>query len=160
MNYDLSIKDERRRFVKRANALLLKQRTNVSLTDESNRTLNQNSYLHVLCRVLAMDTGVTENYAKQIYFKRIANPEIFVSVTRDPVTSEAISYVKSTADITITDMSKAIDSFLMWASENGYNLPQASLNEDGSLSWKSDDDKEAFHRAQIETSKLDERNIA
>lgn len=159
MNYDLSIKDERRRFVKRANALLKNQRSNVCLIDESNRTLNQNAYLHVLCRVLAMDTGVTENYAKQIYFKRIANPEIFVSVTRDPVTNEAISYVRSTADVTITDMSKAIDNFLMWASENGYNLPQASLNEDGSLSWNSEEDKEAFHKAQIETSKMDERNI-
>ena len=40
MNYDLSNKEWRKRFVKYANSLLEKQRTNVVLVDESNRTLN------------------------------------------------------------------------------------------------------------------------
>ncbi len=48
MNYDLSIKEERANFIKRANILLRKQKDNVSLKDESNRTLNQNAYIHIL----------------------------------------------------------------------------------------------------------------
>jgi len=46
MNYDLTIKEERKKFIQRANALLAKQRSNVCLKDESNRTLNQNKYIH------------------------------------------------------------------------------------------------------------------
>ena len=158
MNYDLSIKDERRRFVKRANELLKKMRTNVCLKDESNRTLNQNSYVHVLCRILAMDIGVSEHYAKRVYFKQLANADIFQSITKDPLTGVPTAFLRSSSELTITEMSSAINNFLMWAAEQGYHLPSASLNDDGSLSWASEQDRAAFHKAQIETSKLDEHD--
>ena len=41
------------------------------------KTLEQNGYLHVLCRIMAMETHVSERYAKYVYFKQLANPEIF-----------------------------------------------------------------------------------
>lgn len=156
MNYDLSIKDERRRFVKRANELLSKQRSNVCLKDESNRTPNQNSYIHVLCRIMAMETGVSERYAKQVYFKQSANPDIFNSITRDPITGKPTPFQRSSSELTIPEMSTAIDHFIFWAAEQGYKLPEASLGPDGSLTFKSEEDKKAFHQAQISTSKLDE----
>lgn len=153
MNYDLTEKEERRKFVKRANALLKNQRTNVVLCDESNRTLNQNRYIHVLCRILAEDTGTTEQYAKQVYFKQLANPDIFVKVTKDDLANAMVTTIRSTCDVTIPEMSKAITNFIVWAAEQGYKLPEASLNEDGTISFASDEDKAAFHQAEISTSK-------
>lgn len=155
MIYDLSIKEDRKKFIKRANLLLSKQRTNVSLIDESKRTLNQNSYIHVLCRILALDTGVSERYAKLVYYKELANPDIFVSVTKDPITGKPIKFIRSSCDLTIKEMAQSITNFLQWAAEQGYQLPQASLNDDGQLVFASDEEKEKFHRAQIETSVID-----
>lgn len=158
MNYDLrrTNKESRKRFVRYANALLKSERSNVSLIDESNRTLNQNSYIHVLCRILAAQTGVTEAYAKQVYFKTIANPEIFVTATKDCLTNQMVSVTRSTKDLTIPEMRKAISNFRMWAAENGFDLPEATLSDDGSMSFVSDYDKEAFNQAIIETSSVEQ----
>lgn len=157
MNYDLTDKQNRKKFVKRANYLLAKQRTNVALIDESKRTPNQNSYVHVLCRILAMDVGVSERYAKLVYFKEKANPEIFVSVIKDPITGKTEKFIRSTCDLTIKEMSDAIKNFFLWASEvAGYELPKATLKEDGSLVFDSEEEKQKFKKAQLETSKMDE----
>lgn len=153
MNYDLTNKENRRRFIARCNSLLKNQRNNVCLIDESNRTLNQNRYIHVLCRILAQDVGVTEEYAKQVYFKELANPDIFITRTKDPITNEFIKITKSTCDLTIDEMRRAISGFIRWAAENGYELPEASLNDDGTMSFGDDNNDAAFHQAEIETSK-------
>ena len=153
MNYDLSLKEDRRLFIKRANSLLKHSRTNVALMDESNRTLNQNSYIHVLCRILANDTGVSEQYAKQVYFKELANPDIFISVSKDAITGKMVKFSRSTCDLTLQEMRKAISNFRDWAAENGYYLPEANIADDGTLSFASDDDKAAFHQAEIKTSR-------
>ena len=153
MNYDLTNKEDRKKFVRRANALLKSSRDNVCLLDETGRTLNQNSYIHVLCRILASDIGTTEDYAKQVYFKELANKDIFVRVTKDPLTGEMIRTLRSTCDLTIQEMSKAIDGFILWAAEQGYSLPAATINADGTMSFNSTADKQAFHQAQIETSR-------
>lgn len=155
MNYDLTIKDERKKFVRRANQLLRLQRNNVSLIDESNRTLNQNSYLHVLCRIMAGETGTTEDYAKQVYFKELANPELFMRITKDPLAHRMVQTMRSTCELTVPEMAKAITQFIKWAAELGYVLPEANLNDDGSLTFKSEEDKQAFHQALIQTSKLE-----
>lgn len=156
MNYDLSIQDERRSFIRRANALLKKQRGNVSLKDESNRTLNQNSYLHILCRILAAQTGVTEAYAKQVYLKELANPSLFVTVSKDKITGQTVRYYRSTSDLTIPEMRRAITDFRQWAYENGYYLPEAVIADDGSMTFASEHDKDAYHQALIQTSKLEQ----
>lgn len=155
MNYDLRDKQDRKRFLRYANSLMRNQRRNVRLIDESCRTLNQNSYLHVLCRILALDTGVTEKYAKDVYFKGLSNPDIFLTETSDPITGAKIRYVKSTKDLSITEMSKAINNFRYWAEQNGYYLPDASINDDGEITFKSKDDEEMFRKAEMETSKFD-----
>ena len=156
MNYDLSVKEDRRKFILRANSLLKNQRNNVALQDESSRTLNQNSYIHVLCRILALETGVTEEYAKQVYFKRFANSEIFIHVTKDAVTGKMITMYRSVSELNITEMRRAIDNFLKWAADNGYYLPEATINDDGSMSFKTDKDKQSYHQAIIQTSRVPE----
>ena len=158
MNYDLSLKEDRRKFILRANSLLKNKRNNVALQDESSRTLNQNSYIHVLCRIMALETGVTEDYAKQVYFKRFANSNLFIHTTKDAVTNKMIVVSKSIAELSITEMRKAIDNFLKWAAENGYYLPEATLKDDGSMDFKSDKDKQSYHAAIIQTSRVPELN--
>ena len=153
MNYDLTDKEWRKKFIRYANSLLEKQRTNVSLVDESNRTLNQNAYIHVLCRIMADGTGTTEQYAKQVYFKELANPELFVRITKDPLTNKMIKTLRSTCDLTIPEMAKAITRFIQWAAEQGYVLPEASINVDGTMTFDSYQDEAAFHQAELETSK-------
>lgn len=156
MNYDLTIKVDRRRFIKRANYLLRKQRTNISLLDESKRTLEQNKYLHVLCRILAEDSHTSEEYIKEVCFKQLANKGIFSASTKDPITKKPVQYLRSTTELSIPEMSQAISNFILWAAEWGYNLPEASLDDDGNLTFKTDNDREAFHKAQLQTSKFDE----
>jgi len=152
MNYDLTNKEQRKKFVKYANSLLKHQRTLVSLEDKSNRTLSQNCYLHVLCRILARETGVTEYYAKQVYFKELANQNLFVHVTKDSLTNKVVRTIRSSADLTIQEMARAITNFRNWAAEQGYYLPEANLNDDGTVEFASDEDKIAFHQAEIMTS--------
>ena len=155
MNYDLrrSNKEDRKRFIRYANSLLKNERSNVCLIDESNRTLNQNSYLHVLCRILAAYSGVTEYYAKQVYFKEMANPDIFVTVTKDQFTGQMIKRTRSTSELSVTEMRKAINRFREWSEENGCLLPDATIKDDESVEFKSNQDREAFNQAAIETSK-------
>ena len=151
MNYDLTSKEQRKRFIKYANSLLKNQRTLVSLEDKSNRTLSQNCYLHVLCRILAQDIGVTEPYAKQVYFKELANPDIFLTVSKDPLSGQMVKVTRSSSDLTIQEMSRAINNFIIWAGEQGYVLPEAELKEDGTMEFKSKEDQDAFHWAEIKT---------
>ena len=156
MNFDLTNKEDRKRFVRRANKLLAKKRTKVSLVDESGRTLSQNSYIHVLCRILASDTGVTESYAKQVYFKDIANSDIFVRITKDPITNQMIKTFRSTTELTIPEMRKAITNFRNWAAEHNYYLPEAKIADDGTYTFASEYDMKAFHQAWVQTSKSED----
>ena len=155
MNYDLTQKDDRRKFIRYANSLLKNQRNNVCLLDESSRTLNQNSYIHVLCRILAQDVGVTEAYAKQVYFKDIANPGLFCTATKDELTGQMVTITRSLCDLNIQEMRKAITNFRDWAADNGYYLPEATINDDGSMEFASEKDKQAFHQAEIKTSRIE-----
>lgn len=154
MKYDLTLKGDRLRFIRRANSLLRNRRDTVELSDESGRTLNQNSYLHVLCRVLALETGVTEAYAKQVYLKQLACPDIFCTVTKDSLSGQTVSTFRSTADLTVPEMRRAITEFRDWAAGNGFYLPDASIDDSGEVSFPDSHEKEAFHQAVIATGTI------
>lgn len=126
------------------------------LIDESDRTLNQNSYLHVLCRILAVETGVTERYAKDVYFKELANPGLFVHVTKDSLTGKMVRSLRSTADLSVDEMSTAIYKFRKWSEENGYYLPEATVGSDGTVTFASQQDAEAFRQGERKASELDQ----
>lgn len=156
MNYDLSVKEDRKKFIKRANALLKSSRPNVALIDESNKTPNQNAYIHVLCRIIAEETGTSEYYAKQVYFKEIANNELFIRITKDSLTNQLVKTIRSICDLTIPELSRAINRFIKWAAEQGYILPKATVSNDGSLCFDTDKDQAMYHQALIHTSKLND----
>lgn len=121
MQYDLSRELDIERFVTRANALLQK-RCVVDLTEKTIRTPNQNRYLHLLIGIVAMETGVTLDYAKREYFKRLVNKDLFVVKVKDRFAGD-VDTIRSSADLNKEEMSMAIDRFKRWGAENGWYLP-------------------------------------
>ena len=131
MKFDLTNKFDRLKFIKRANALLKNQRTCVELTDQSNRTLNQNSYLHILCRILASETGV-----------------------KDTTTGKMVRVTRSTTELDIPEMRKAISRLRTWAEEYPHViLPDAKIEDDGTVTFNSNEEADGFRRAEVAASK-------
>lgn len=121
MIYNLSMPLDRERFAARANAQLQKGSV-VELTEKTLRTQRQNNYLHLLLGVIAMDVGVRLQVAKESYFKRLINADIFVRRVQDKFLGER-EEIRSSRDLSIEEMNLAIDRLRKWGAENGYYLP-------------------------------------
>ena len=121
MQYDLTIQLQRHLFEARCKALLEKGCV-VNLSEKTFRSRNQNSYLHLLLGVVAMETGNTLDYCKEWYFKRLCNKDLFVATRQDRFAGQ-VEVVRSTADLTKEEMSMAIDRFQRWGNENGIYMP-------------------------------------
>lgn len=128
MQYDLTNEFQRKSFVERANNLIEKGRV-VELTEKTFRTTSQNSYLHLLIGVVAMETGNNLGYTKEVYFKRLCNHDLFV-VEKTDAYAGTIEMIRSTADLTKEEISMAIDRFKRWGYEQGFYMPNP---EDKSL---------------------------
>lgn len=121
MLYNLSTELDRQRFQAKTE-LLLKRGVVVELTEKMQRTRAQNNYLHLLIGVVAMETGNTLAYCKEVYFKRIANPQLFVQHHTDTLAGE-VEILRSSADLSKEEMQEAIDRFKRWGADNGFYLP-------------------------------------
>lgn len=121
MQYDLANQLQKQTFITRCKALLDKGVV-VDLAERTFRSRNQNSYLHLLIGVVAMETGTTVAYAKEWYFKRLCNKDLFVTTRADRYAGQ-VELVRSSADLTQEEMSMAIDRFKRWGSENGIYMP-------------------------------------
>lgn len=127
MLYDLKNPLDRERFKRRCNALFKKQGI-VELSEKVKRSSQSNRYLHLIIGYLAMETGNTLDYAKEIFYKRAANSEIFVREKEDDLIGKA-EYLRSSADLTQEEFSLSIDRFRDWSSQTaGIYLP--SPNEE------------------------------
>ena len=122
MLYDLTSEVQRKSFLARVDYLLEKCSV-AELTEKTFRTRNQNSYLHLLIGVVAMETGNTLADVKEYYFKGVVNPDIFHRQHRDKM-GNYIDSIRSTADLSKEEMSMAIDRFKRWGAENGIYMPQ------------------------------------
>ena len=121
MTYNLANEFQRKAFLARCEDCLDKSIV-VELTAKTFRSRNQNSYLHLLIGVVAMDTGNSLAYAKEWYFKRLCNPDIFIQEKEDKFAGK-VQVLRSSADLTTEEMSTAIDRFKRWGAENGIYLP-------------------------------------
>lgn len=93
------------------------------------RSLNQNSYLHLILTWFAIEYGDTLEYVKQDIFKKNVNPQIFKSERVNFKTGEVREHWRSSADLNTKEMTVAIERFRNYASkEAGIYLPEA--NED------------------------------
>lgn len=127
MQYNLATDLDQERFVNRANALLQKGVV-VELTEKTFRSPNQNRYIHLLIGIIAMETGVGLDYAKREYFKKLVNRDLFVIKRADRFAGE-IEDLRSSSDLTIEEMSMAIDRFKRWGHENGFYMPSPEDTE-------------------------------
>ena len=87
------------------------------------RTLNQNSYLHLILAYFACQTGNTLQWVKREYYKKLVNPSTFIRERDDPYLGR-VKYLRSSADLETDEMTLTIDRFRNWsASEAGVYLP-------------------------------------
>ena len=121
---DLSKPLDRQKFKTRVNHLYEKGAV-VELVEKTKRSLSQNSYLHVLLGILALDQGEKMEFVKDYYYKRLVNPDIFVLTKEDRILGK-VEVLRSSKDLTKEEMSKSIDKLRNWASsELGCYLPSA-----------------------------------
>lgn len=121
MQYDLTSGFQREAFCSKADYYLGKGAV-VELTERDFRSRRQNNYLHLLLGVVAMETGNTLEDAKNWYFKRLCNKDLFISTRADRFAGQ-VEVVRSSADLTREEMSMAIDRFKRWGAENGIYMP-------------------------------------
>ena len=88
-----------------------------------NRTIKQNSYLHVLIAYFASQTGYTVDYVKREYYKKISNPDIYIRVMHDKILDRDVKYLRSSSDLSTDEMKTSIDRFKNWSANNGILLP-------------------------------------
>lgn len=100
----------------------------VELTEKKKkRSISQNSYLHLILSVYAIETGMDLEYVKQTVFKAIVNPVIFKAEATNKITGEICEYYCSSASLNTHEMTVCIDRFRNHAShELGIYLPEPS----------------------------------
>lgn len=86
------------------------------------RSLAQNSYLHLLLGLFALETGYKLEEAKVIYKRH--NKDIYVYRRGKE------AFLKSSADLSVEDMTLSIDRFRHFAAEQGIDLPAAMTPEE------------------------------
>ena len=128
MLYDLRNPLDRDRFKRRCNALYQKQGI-VDLSEKTQRSIQQNKFLHLLLGYLAMETGNTLDYVKEVFYKRTANKELFLREKEDEILGK-VEYLRSSADLSKEEMTLSIDRFRDWSSQTaGVYLPAANEQE-------------------------------
>lgn len=127
MIYDLSNDFQRKAFLARSNNLLEKGAV-IDVTEKVYKTPNQNRYLHLIIGVVALDSGVTIKYAKEEYFKRLVNEDIFCVRREDKYCGE-VTRLRSIKELTREELSMAIDRFKRWGYEQGLCIPSPGDTE-------------------------------
>jgi hypothetical protein len=90
-----------------------------------NRSLSQNSYLHLILSWYALEYGETLEYIKQKVFKIDVNKEIFEYEYVNRLTSEVRTEYRSTADLDTAELTLAIDRFRDFSiKQAGIYLPE------------------------------------
>lgn len=127
MLYDLKNPLDRERFKRRCNALFKKQGI-VELSEKTIRSNQSNRYLHLILGYLAIETGNTLEYVKEVFYKRTANKDIFVRIKDDELLGQT-EYLRSSASLSQEEFSMSIDRLRDWSSQvAGIYLP--SPNEE------------------------------
>jgi hypothetical protein len=99
------------------------------------RSTDQNSYLHCIIAYFASQTGYTAEWVKQNYYKLHCNRDIYLVRKEDPLIGEH-KEVRSSASLSIEEMSLSIKRFKFYAAEEaGILLPDAT-EEQMLQAWK------------------------
>ena len=145
---------DRAGFIAYAQKLLNRHASLVELVDHSGKTPNQNAYLHVLMRIVASETGHTEEYVKQVYLKKYACPHIFRKTETNNDTGEIDTYYRSESSLSISEVWAVINDFIIWADETlDLKLPEASGDGNDNLVFASEQDRMAYEKAEIDVER-------
>lgn len=113
--YDTSNPLDKANFMLRAKKLAESGKI-VELTEKKlKRSLNQNAYCHLAISYFASQYGCTLEWAKTQYFKKLVNPDLFIREKEDKFLGK-VKYLRSSADLDVTEMSLAIDRWRNWCS--------------------------------------------
>lgn len=125
MLYDLSNILDRERY-KRRTAELYEKKAIVEVKEKTSRSTSQNRYLHLLLGYLAIETGNTLEYVKEQFYKKAANPGLYLMTKEDKLLGEVAAWTRSSADLTKEEMAVSITRLRDWASQvAGIYLPSA-----------------------------------
>ena len=128
MLYNLSNPHELEKFTTKAQWLAAKGGV-VELTEKKQRTLRQNSYLHVILSFFACEYGCSADEAKLDLFKRQCNSELFI-VNKTNKKGDEIKTLRSSTELTTAEMTTAIERFRNWSSAvAGIYLPDANEHQ-------------------------------
>ena len=100
----------------------------VEIKTKNVRSSNQNSYLHLILSAFAIEYGDTIDYVKEAIFKELVNKDIFVFERINRVTGEVRKDLKSTRDLSTSEMTIAINRFRDYSSRE-FGLYLADPNE-------------------------------
>lgn len=118
MLYNLKKPTDKQR-AKRRFAELMEEETVIYLTKKVKRSTSQNSYLHLILGWFALESGYTMEEAKQMY--KELSVDIFKYQNKDRW------FYKSSADLSITEMTLSIEKFRNWSSATAnIYLPEPS----------------------------------
>jgi hypothetical protein len=118
MKFDTSIKQEKSEAFKYFMGLVNRKKLIEVKKISPTRTLNQNSYLHLLLSAYGAHFGYTLAEAKTLY-KRDINPDLYVYSKHDS------KFLKSSADLTVEEMTISIERLRQEAADSGFPLPSA-----------------------------------
>lgn len=105
---------------------LFKERAVVEVKKKlPNRSLAQNSYLHLLLGYFGSEYGCSLDEAKIDFYKRTCNRDLFERKTVNKKGKE-VTYLRSSAELTTGEMTLSIERFRNFASsEAGIYLPSS-----------------------------------
>ena len=105
---------------------LIKKGAKIELIEKREvRSIKQNSYLHAIITIFAIEYGETIEYTKQQIFKAVVNPGIFIYERVNKKSGEIREALKSSSDLTTEEINISIERFRNFAAENGIYIMDA-----------------------------------
>ena len=124
MFYDANKPIDVQRAIVKFKHLIEKKKTFELTQKKEKRTLNQNSYLHLILSFFALEYGETLEYVKFEFFKKLVNKQIFEYERINVKTGEIRIDYRSSASLNTKEMTDAIERFRNYSSkEAGVYLP-------------------------------------
>ena len=114
MRYDLSNPFHAEQARARLEKLISRGAT-ADITEKVARTRDQNSYLHLAIRYIAICIGEDADYVKEKYYKRHCNRDLYLREKYDKVLRSKVAYLRSSRELTKEEMSLSIDRFRTFA---------------------------------------------
>ena len=130
MIYNLSNPYDVERFKGWVDKMIAERKVVDAKRKDENRTIKQNSYLHLIISYFATQYGCGADEAKIDFYKRRCNRDLFERWRRNR-RGDPVPCLRSSADLTKEEMTLSIDRFRNWSSSvAGIYLPSP---EDGEM---------------------------